>query len=174
MRRVFVALDRLAEALAFAGVALISVAIGALIIDIVGRKTTGFTILGISDIMQLLVMACICLGMPFVFVREGHVGVEFVTDRLPPRALTALKLAVAVLSSVFVVALLRYGFVQAGQQIAKGDVSNTLAIPIVWYWAPLLIALGVSALACVVHVLRHLVVLVAGAERIGAPREPAA
>jgi TRAP-type C4-dicarboxylate transport system permease small subunit len=162
IRRLFRRLDRLSEALAFIGMVLISIAIVALLVDIVGRKTIGFSILGISDIMQLLVMACICLAMPFAFVREGHVGVDFVTDGLPPRALAALKLAVALLSSAFVVVLMRYGLIQAGQQIAKGDMSMTLAIPIVWYWAPLLIALGVSALACLLHAARYLVALLSG------------
>jgi len=157
-------LEQVSEALAIAGMISISVAIAALIVDIVGRKTTGFTILGISDIMQLLVMACICLAMPFAFLREGHVSVEFVTDPLPPRALAALKLVVALVSLVFVAVLARYALAQAGQQMAKGDISMTLAIPIVWYWAPLLAGLCVSAVACLIHAARYLVAVVTGAD----------
>jgi TRAP-type C4-dicarboxylate transport system permease small subunit len=155
IRTLFRRLERISEALAYAGMILISVAIAALIVDIVGRKTVGFTILGIGDIMQLLVMACICLAMPFAFLREGHVGVDFVTDRLPPRMLAGLKLVVALLSGAFVAILARFAFLQAGQQIAKGDMSMTLAIPIVWYWAPLLIGLCVSSLACLIHAVRY-------------------
>jgi len=162
MRNVFRGLDRASEALAFAGMVLISVAIAALIVDIVGRKTVGFTILGIGDIMQLLVMACICLGMPLVFAREGHVGVEFVTDGLPRRVLLALKLVVALVTGAVTIMLLRYGWLQAEQQIAKGDVSTTLAIPVVWYWAPLLIGLAVSVLGCLIHILRYIAAVVSG------------
>lgn len=148
--------DRVGEVLAFCGMLCLSLAIAASIIDIVGRKTVGFTILGIVDITQLLVMACICLAMPFAFIREGHVGVEFVTDLLPPKALGALKLVVAVVSCGFVALLAYYAVVQASQQVGRGDISMTLAIPIAWYWAPLLVGLVVSALACLAHAARHL------------------
>lgn len=147
--------DRVGEVLAFCGMLCLSLAIAASIIDIVGRKTVGFTILGIVDITQLLVMACICLAMPFAFIREGHVGVEFVTDLLPPKALGALKFVVALVSCGFVALLACYAVVQASQQVGRGDISMTLAIPIAWYWAPLLVGLVVSALACLAHAARH-------------------
>jgi TRAP-type C4-dicarboxylate transport system permease small subunit len=148
-------LDRLAEVLAFCGMACLSLAIAASMIDIVGRKTVGFTILGIVDITQLLVMSCICLALPLAFVREGHVGVQFITDRLPPRALAALELVVAAVSFVFVATLARYAMSQAAQQIERGDTSMTLALPIAWYWTPLLVGLVISALACLAHAARH-------------------
>jgi len=154
--------------LAFAGMALISISIAVSMIDIVGRKTVGFTILGINDIVQLLVMACICLAMPFAFIGEGHVGVDFVTDPLPPRALAALKFAVALLSCGFVAVLVRFAYAQAALQIGKGDTSMTLGIPIVWYWAPLLTGFSVSVFACLAHALRHLVTLVSGVDPLRA------
>jgi TRAP-type C4-dicarboxylate transport system permease small subunit len=135
--------------------ACLSLAIAASITDIVGRTTIGFTILGIVDITQLLVMSCICLALPLAFVREGHVGVEFVTDRLPPRALVALQVLVSVVSFLFVALLGRYALAQATQQLDRGDTSMTLAIPIGWYWAPLLLGLAISALACLAHAVRH-------------------
>jgi TRAP-type C4-dicarboxylate transport system permease small subunit len=168
--RLFRHLDRLCEVFAFCGMALISVAIGISMVDIVGRKTVGFTILGIVDMTQLLVMACICLALPFAFIREGHVGVDFVTDPLPPRLLAALKLLVAILSFAFVATLARYAIAQAEQQINRGDSSMTLAIPIAWYWAPLLIGLVLSALACLAHAARHLVATIRGADPLESSR----
>jgi hypothetical protein len=44
---------------------------------------------------------------------------------------------------------------QAEQQIERGDTSMTLALPIAWYWAPLLVGLVISALACLAHAVRH-------------------
>jgi TRAP-type C4-dicarboxylate transport system permease small subunit len=101
MGRLFRSLDRITEALAFCGMVCLSAAIAASMIDIVGRKTTGFTILGIMDITQLLVMSCICLAFPLAFVREGHVGVQVITDRLPPRGLAALELVVSAVGFIF-------------------------------------------------------------------------
>ena len=120
--------------------------------------------LGITDIGQLLVMSCICLAMPFAFVREGHVGVEFLTDPLPPRLLTALKLLVALISCVFLSVLTRYAIAQAALQIGKGDTSMTLGIPIVWYWASLLIGFTVSTFACALHAVRYGAVLLIGSD----------
>lgn len=164
-------LEQVSEILAFLGMILISISIAISMVDIVARKLHGWSVLGISDIGQLLVMSCICLAMPFAFVREGHVGVEFVTNALPPRLLAALKLVVALIALVFVAVLARYALAQADLQIAKGDISNTLGIPIVWYWLPLLIGLGVSALVCFAQVLRHLIAVAAGGDPL--PRPPA-
>lgn len=160
-------MDIVGEVLAFAGMVLISVSILVLIVDICGRKTIGFTIFGINDINQLLIMACICLAMPLTFLREGHVGVDFVTDLLPRRPLAVLKLVVALVSGGWVVVLAYFAYVQAVAQIAMDTGSPTLAIPIVWFWIPLLIGMTMSAVACLVHVLRHVIALFSGHDPLG-------
>jgi TRAP-type C4-dicarboxylate transport system permease small subunit len=164
--RAFRIADGVCEALAHAGMVLISLFMILQMVEIVGRKTIGFSILGLSEIGQFFVMSCICLTWPLVFCRDGHIAVEFVTDRLPPRALSALKAALGLVGAVFVGALTYYGIVQAQVQIAKGDFSPTLHIPILWYWVPLLIAMAASGIACVVQTLRH---AVAAASGRGAP-----
>ena len=153
--RLVAAADRLGEILAHAGMALLSLFILLQMVDIVGRKTTGFTILGLSEIGQLLVMGCICLVLPLVFIRDGHIGVEFLTDFLPPRALALLKGCVALIGTALVAAFAYFGFGQAELQIAKGDGSPTLHIPIVWFWAPLLVGIAASAAACLVQAFRY-------------------
>ena len=148
--------DGACEVLAHAGMALISLFMILQMVEIVGRKTVGFSILGLSEMGQLLVMSCICLVLPFVFIRDGHIAVEFVTDRLPPRALALLKSVIALASAVFVAALAYYGYGQAQLQIAKGDFAPTLGIPIVWYWVPLLLGIAASAAACGAQAFRYL------------------
>jgi TRAP-type C4-dicarboxylate transport system permease small subunit len=155
--------ERLAEVLAHAGMALISLFMVLQIVEIVGRKTIGFSILGLSEMGQLLVMSCICLALPFVFIRDGHIAVEFLTDALRPRRLALLKACVALTSTVFVAALAYFGFGQAAGQILKGDGSPTLHIPIVWYWAPLLLAIAASAASCAIQTFRYLAIALAGA-----------
>lgn len=162
LRFLYRQLERLGIVLSICGTALLSVSILILLVDIVGRSTVGFSILGMHDVTQLLVMACICLAMPLTFLREGHVGVEFVTDMLGARALLAIKCAVALLCFIFVVALTYFTYAQAAVGVSKGDHSLTIKIPIVWYWAPLLIGLVVSALACLANVLRYALAVVQG------------
>jgi TRAP-type C4-dicarboxylate transport system permease small subunit len=150
------------EVLTHAGMVLVSLFMVLQIVEIVGRKAFGSSILGLSEIGQLFVMSCICLAWPLVFCRDGHIAVEFVTDRLPPRALSALKAALGLLGAAFVGTLTYYGIVQARLQIAKGDFSATLHIPIFWYWMPLLLAMAVSGVACVVQTIRHAAAAVSG------------
>ncbi|MFO0986362.1 MAG: TRAP transporter small permease [Alphaproteobacteria bacterium] len=147
--------DAICEALAHVGMVLISLFMVLQIVEIVGRKAVGSSILGLSEIGQLFVMSCICLTWPLVFRRDGHIAVEFLTDPLRPRALALLKAVVALMSAAFVCALAYYAFGQARAQIAKGDISPTLHIPILWYWIPLLLAMVASAIACVAQVARH-------------------
>ncbi len=161
------AFERAGVVLAYGGMFLISISIGISIVDIVARKTIGWSMFGITDMGQLLVMSCICLAMPLTFIREGHVGVEFATDPLPPRALAALNLLVAVTTFVVVAVLARYALSQATLQWAKGDRTATLAIPMIWYWTPLLIGLGVSSLGCIVQIVRHGAIVFASRDPLG-------
>ena len=155
-------MEGVAEALAFFGMTLISMSIVVLIVDIVGRKTIDFTVFGIDDINGLLIMACICLALPFAFLREGHVGVEFITDALPPRPLAVVKLIVTLVCCGWVGVLVYFSYDQAVEQIARGFRSPTLAIPIAWFWTPLLIGVPVSVVACLVNVLRYLIEVFSG------------
>lgn len=148
------AAERVAHAMAYAGVALLGTGVLVLMADIAGRKTVGVSVLGTIDLTQLAVMGCAFLAMPLAFLRGAHVGVEFVTDRLPPRALAALECAVGILSVAFVAALAWYGAVQARLAWAQGDRSATLGIPMILYWAPLVAGLAASAAAALLVALR--------------------
>ena len=152
--RLFRVLDRVGEGLVIAGMICLTGTVLVSMADIAGRKTIGFSVLGIDDIVSLTVMACVSLAMPLTYLREGHVAVEFVTDRLPPRLLAAVKAVSALLVTGFVALLAWYAFKQAMQQIAQGDKSNTLAIPIVAFWAPLLIGMAISTLCALALTLR--------------------
>ncbi len=133
-----------------------------LIVDIAARKSIGFSILGTIDLTQLGVMGCVFLAMPLAFLRGTHVGVEFLTDRLPPRTLRAVKCATGILAAVFMLALAWYGLAQARIQLEQGDKSVTLGIPMILYWAPLLVGTLASAATALIAALAAL-----------RPREPA-
>ena len=67
-------------------------------------------------------------------------------------ALNALNM---LLSAGLMIALLVYGYQQSLLQVANGDRSQTIGIPIVWYWAPLLLGMARSVLACILRAVRH-------------------
>jgi TRAP-type C4-dicarboxylate transport system permease small subunit len=130
--------------------------IGVLIADISARKTLGFSILGTIDLTQLAVMGCVFLALPLAFLRGTHVGVEFVSDALPVPLTRACKLLAALLTALFLAAIFWYSLGQARIQFAQGDQSVTLAIPMAWYWAPLLAGLAASTLAALLVLARAL------------------
>ena len=133
--------------MAFGGVLLLMLAVAALIVDIATRKSIGFSILGMVDLNQLAQMACVFLVLPLAFLRESHVTVDFVTDRLPARARAAIEALSALLGAALLGAILWFSIGQALIQIRQGDVSQTLGIPMQWYWLPLVLGLALSVLA---------------------------
>ena len=152
----------LSEASAQIGLLFVSIFMLFEIVEIIGRRFFAFSILGLNEIGQLFVMGCISLVLPFVFIRESHIAVEFITDRLPPRRFALLKAIVALLCFLFVTFLTYFGVMQGWFQVVKGDVSPTLEIPIVWFWAPLLFGLAFSGLNCLILAGAHFLEAVLG------------
>ena len=148
--------DRLARWLAYAGMAALCAGVLVLIADIAARRTLGFSILGTIDLTQLAVMWCVYLAMPLAFLRGTHVAVEFVSDALPRPLRRACRLGAAALSAAFLGAAAWYSLAQARLQLAQGDQSVTLGIPMGWYWAPLLAGLAASAAAALLVLWREL------------------
>jgi len=150
---VFQLADRTARWLAYAGMALLCGAMLVQIADIAARRTLGFSILGTIDLTQLGVMGCVFLAMPLAFLRGTHVGVEFLTDRLPRPLLRLVKLGAGLIGAAFMLALAWYGLLQAQIQLAQGDKSVTLGIPMILYWLPLLAGSLASAATALIAAL---------------------
>lgn len=147
--------ERVAVWLAGAGVAALMGAVLIVIADVSTRKSLGFSIKGTLDLTQLAQMACAFLALPYVFLRESHISVDFVTDRLSARWRALVRGAGELVTLALMIAVTWYSFAQAGIQIAQGDKSVTLGIPILAYWVPTLAGMLLSCMAVVIVVLRH-------------------
>lgn len=154
--------DRALSALALLGVLALMAGVAVLMVDIASRRTLGFSVLGMIDLTQLAQMACVFLVLPLAFLRRSHISVDFITDRLPPRALAAVELASALLGIALLGAILWYSWEQAAIQHAQRDVSVTLGIPMAAYWAPLLSGFALSLLALLLIALKAVIAFVAG------------
>ena len=128
--------------------------VAVLMVDISTRKTLGFSILGTIDLIQLAQVACVFLVLPLVFLRESHIAVDFITDRLPPRLHALVEIVSALLGIALLGAILWYSWQQAAIQVRQGDRSVTLGIPMAFYWAPLLLGTALSILASVLVLFR--------------------
>jgi TRAP-type C4-dicarboxylate transport system permease small subunit len=131
-------------------------AVAVLIVDIATRKSIGFSILGMVDLNQLAQMACVFLVLPLAFLHESHITVDFITDRLPRRARAGIQAASALLGAALLAAILWHSVGQALIQFRQGDRSQTLGIPMLWYWAPLVAGVALSVLAVLLVAARAL------------------
>jgi TRAP-type C4-dicarboxylate transport system permease small subunit len=162
MRRLY----RAGAALARWGAALsllLVMAAGALTVaDIVLRSATGRGILGTTDITQLLIMGAAFAAIPYGFFVESHVSVDLATDRLPPRALAAVKAVSAGLALLLLIGVVVYGTAQARIEAGYGDASSTIGIPKTWYWIALIAGCALSVCASAVVMLRHGLTMLGG------------
>jgi TRAP-type C4-dicarboxylate transport system permease small subunit len=148
--------DRALSWVAYAGVLALMLAVAVLIVDIATRESIGFSILGMVDINQLAQMACVFLVLPLAFLRESHITVDFITDRLPGRWRAAIEALSALLGAALLAAILWNSVGQAAIQLRQGDKSQTLGIPMIWYWAPLVAGTALSMLAVLLVGMRAL------------------
>lgn len=143
MARAIKALRRLIGILAGIGVAAYGIAALVTVADVIGRRI-GLPIDGVVDLVQLFVMAGAWLVMPFAFMTGAHVGVDFLVERMP-RAPAVLFRSLATAVAVALLGLMVwYGYQTAEMRMMYGDRSQQLGIPIIWFWAPLILGLAAS------------------------------
>ncbi len=146
--------DRFFDRLAFAGVLLLMTAMLVVMADIVARKWFGFSIQGIFDIQQLAQMACVFFVLPLAFMREANITVDFVTNRMPARLQSLLRCAVQLLCALMLAAIAWFSAEQAAIQIRSGDRSQTLGIPLLLYWVPMLAGTVLAVVATLLLALK--------------------
>jgi TRAP-type C4-dicarboxylate transport system permease small subunit len=132
--------------------------------DVVLRRTAQIAIAGTVDVTQLFVMAAVFTAIPFAFFSDSHVVIELATDRLRPRAVALFKAVAALAAMGFVAAAFWYGWDAALQQHGYGDRSQTIGIPILFYWIPLLAGFALSAVAAALLAIRYIAFAVHGVD----------
>jgi TRAP-type C4-dicarboxylate transport system permease small subunit len=164
------AFERSCEASALLGALALFGGMAVVLADVATRRTLGSPITGVTDLVQLAVVASACLALPLAFARGTHVAVEFLTDRLPEGPRRFLRVAVALAEAGLLLLLLLYGWRQAEARLLLGDVSPTLGLPVLLYWAPYLIGIGLSVPAALLALLpgREPSAVAGGAEGPGA------
>ncbi len=140
------AVERLTLVLAVLGVAAYATAALVTVADVLARRFGG-AVPGVVDLVQLFVLAGAYFVIPYTFVADRHVSVDLFTARLPVRAALLLKAFAAALALAILLPMLVRTYGSALSQIAYGDRSQTIGIPMIWYWAPLVAGVAASILA---------------------------
>ncbi|HEX6957415.1 MAG TPA: TRAP transporter small permease [Ferrovibrio sp.] len=130
--------------------------------DIVIRNVGGEGIIGTVDITQMLIVAAAFLTIPHGFISDSHVAVDMGVDRLPFRLQAVCKAVAALLGALLMLAIGWYGIGQFDTVAMMGDRSQTIGLPMVWYWYPLLAGSFFAALIAAVVAFRYAVVALAG------------
>lgn len=151
---------------AWFGMLLLLGAVFATTVDILSRKLLGVTYQGTIDLVQLCVLAAAFLSIPYAFISRSHVAVAIFTDRLEGRWREAISALSALLGCAIMAAFSWFGIGHAGMQIEYGDVSQTIGIPIAWYWAPVIYGTLLSSLVTLVMGVESLSRIIRGERRI--------
>ena len=148
MERLLRRIDGVIEILAAIGVLSYCVAALISVADVIGRRI-GTPVPGVVDLVQLFILAGAWLSIPWGFTVAGHVGVDFLVDRMPG-GLQRLLRGIAALAAMALMALILWKCAEAYRlQVMLGDKSQQLGIPISLYWLPLLVGVGASILALI-------------------------
>ena len=147
---------RILGGISFAGTIAFVVGVLLTMTDIALRSFSTLTVPGIVDIMQLCVLSGAMLAIPNAFLTDQHVAIDMFTDRLPPGIQVGLRVFAALLAIAFLSGVLWFSFEQAMNEFS--DRSQTIGIPMIWYWTPFLVGIALSVLAnlgLAVQLLRH-------------------
>lgn len=145
-------MERLLKLLSLVGTA--AIVFGALLTmtDIGLRSVSTLTVKGMVDIMQLCVLIGAMLAIPFGFLSDQHVAIDVFAGRWPERVQVSLRIVAALLGALFLGAVAWFSLQQA--MIEAHDRSQTIGIPMGWYWAPFLAGIALAALANLALIMR--------------------
>jgi TRAP-type C4-dicarboxylate transport system permease small subunit len=147
-------MERFTRSLSLVGTAALVVGVLLTMTDIGLRSVSTLTVKGIVDIMQLCVPVGAMLAIPHGFVADQHVAIDVFTERMPARLQLGLRMFAAALGALFLAGVFWFSLQQALTENAGGDRSQTIGIPMIWYWSPFLAGIGLSVLACLYVLVR--------------------
>jgi TRAP-type C4-dicarboxylate transport system permease small subunit len=149
-------LEKIIRQLAWAGMAALIVAVLVTVIDIVTRKTIGWSIKGIVEIMQLAVMYAAFSAIPFAFASSSHVSVDVFAQYMSNTAQTVIALISLALSFLLMFSLAYFGAQQGLLEWSYNDVTMTLGISKIYFWIPLVVGSTLSATLLLGYIIKLL------------------
>ncbi|MDQ0313747.1 TRAP transporter small permease [Amorphus orientalis] len=148
--------------LALAGTAAFLVAVVLTVIDILLRSVSTLTVHGLTDIVTLCTMIGAMLAIPYGFASDQQVSIDVFTSRMSPRLQAGLRVFAALLGLIFLAGVTWFASGQMLTEYGYGDRSQSIGIPMVWYWIPLLTGIGLAAIVNVALAVREIRSLIRG------------
>ena len=143
-------LTRVYRIVAYLAVASLLCAMMVTVADVSLRRSVNLPIQGTIDLVQLFVVAAAYLSIPYAFMVDGHVSVDLLANKMPARVQSFLRFFGLVLGIGVMTLIGYYAWQQALIKMEAGDVSQNLSIPVIYYWAPLIVGSALAVLGSVV------------------------
>jgi len=122
--------------------------------DVVLRTFFNRPIHGTFELIELCLACTIFVALPAVFLRDEHLVVDVVDHFARPAVVKLLDLFGALASLVVLMLMFSQMVPLAYDMQEFGDVTADLSIPKIFYWIPVLLGIGASALATVAFIVR--------------------
>lgn len=124
--------------------------------DVFLRNLFDKPIYGSVELVQTTLVYMVFLGIPETFARGGHVTVDIAGHVFGPRVIGWFNASARLLSLAFLLTMLWTMAGRARDAYAFGDKTSDLAIPLIAFWAPMLLGTVCSIVALCLPALRRL------------------
>lgn len=165
-------MHRICKACAALGVVLLLACALVTVADVACRRTINWSIPGLVDLTQLLIMSSVFLCVPFAFERRANVEVDLLYVRLPAAVRSVLAFLWPLLAAAFLLTAAWHAGKAASQVLEYGETSPTLNVPMIGYWIPVLFGTLLAAVVCLVQVARSRATAAADAAASSKPSTP--
>jgi TRAP-type C4-dicarboxylate transport system permease small subunit len=146
--------DRVSDACAVAASAMLIAAMF-IVVWMVAYRAMGNSTYWEIEAATYLIVGTVLVGSPFCLKTRGHIGVDLVSEWLPPRGRRALAQVLAVLGLAICLYLAWEGLLLTLEAFQKNEHSGSTWNPPRWpFFALMPIGLGLTALQYVAEMLR--------------------
>ena len=140
--------------------AMVGVALADIILRLISRLPgTPFTGLipvavpGVVDWVELTLVTVAHLSVAVAFMTGVHVTVDVVANTLPAGVRRVTRRLGWALSFAFMALCFFTALEQGRGRFSDGVVSPTISLPMWWFWVPVVFGTGLTALACLAHLI---------------------
>lgn len=98
--------------------------------DVFGRYTLNRPIPGTLELVQFMLLIVVFLGLAYTASDKGHVSIDFVTQRLPPRTQDFIASIVYLVSTAIFIIMTWAGIVRVSEIVSSGGESVVLSLSI--------------------------------------------
>jgi TRAP-type C4-dicarboxylate transport system permease small subunit len=135
------------------GVAFYAFAMLITLADIFARQF-GQGLFGVVDIIEFCVVAGAFCVLPYTSFSGKHVSIDIVVGRLGRRFQSVLLIFTYFISLGIMAPMLWYGVLTAQRAFTYNDRTQSLGMPVIWFWVPLIIGLTVTIIVYLALIVR--------------------